>query len=422
MKVGCVKHAPPGKPFLLKSGLTSNIYVDLRTLSHHPRLFAAVAQQLWEISKDIQGVDYVAGLPLGGIPMATLISQLADISLLLIRKEAKEHGTGKVVEADINTEKTVLLIDDVMTTGSTVRETIARFTETGVPLKPAAVVCIVSRCEGNVTTVPGTDIPFRYLFTLDDLRSQPQRQSFAARAQLSKNATASRLFDIMHTRQSNVCFSADVEQGSQLIELFSKVAPHIAAIKIHFDAVQNLDVLAVFEIARKHNVFVLGDRKFADIGSTVAKQLKCHPAGGFVHSGLAMDACTVHPVAGPSALDVLAAANIGAVLVGQMSNAGSSADSESARRMAIANNGKCMGFVCQDRAVCEAGDGFVYFTPGVHLEATSDGADQRYRGCKQAIAEQNNDVVIVGRGILAAADPEATALEYKKQAWDALGF
>jgi orotate phosphoribosyltransferase len=68
VKGGFVKHAPPDKPFRLKSGKTSQIYVDLRPLGTNPQL-------KWDITKTLSAlpygkVDYVAGLPLGGIALA----------------------------------------------------------------------------------------------------------------------------------------------------------------------------------------------------------------------------------------------------------------------------------------------------------------------------------------------------------------
>ncbi len=83
-----------------------------------------------------------------------------------------------------------------------------------------------------------------------------------------------------------------------------------------------------------------------------------------------------------------------------------------------------MGIVCQDRyhRVNDVGNGFVYMTPGVHLDMEADGQGQNYRSCRDAIDRDGCDAVIVGRGICNASNPLEAAKKYQQSAWEALGF
>jgi hypothetical protein len=116
--------------------------------------------------------------------------------------------------------------------------------------------------------------------------------------------------------------------------------------------------------------------------------------------------------------------NTSSILIAEMSNSGSLANPLVARNLARCNPDKVTGFVCQNRNTCDAGDAFVYFTPGVSLSQTSDGKDQNYRDCEKAIFQQRNDIVIVGRGISTASVENAknVAHSYRDAAWNAFTF
>jgi len=158
----------------------------------------------------------------------------------------------------------------------------------------------------------------------------------------------------------------------------------------------------------------------------VRKQLACHPAQNS-DIALQMQCCTVHTFSGPNTIHALQSKRIASVLVAEMSNAGSLSDddffssyyAQATARLAKITPG-VMGIVCQSRGECDAGDSIIYMTPGVHLDSTTDGGDQRYRDCHKAIAVQQNDMVIVGRGIHASSDDPLTSVKrYQAAAWAA---
>jgi uridine monophosphate synthetase len=112
--------------FTLKDGSKSPYYIDLRLLISYPLLLRVVCEELQKLisQKQLQ-YDHIAGVPLAGIPIATLVSAGMEVSGLLIRKEPKEYGCKKAVEGFYTSGGKVLLIDDVVTSAVSKRETIA---------------------------------------------------------------------------------------------------------------------------------------------------------------------------------------------------------------------------------------------------------------------------------------------------------
>ncbi len=141
LSAGCIKFGS----FTLKSGLQSPIYIDLRQIISYPKLLEQIGAAYLPLLKDLK-FDRIAGLPYAAIPIATAISLQGNYPMIYPRKEAKSYGTRAEIEGEYHAGETVLIIDDLATTGGSKFEAIEKLTGAGLIVKD--VVVLVDRQSG----------------------------------------------------------------------------------------------------------------------------------------------------------------------------------------------------------------------------------------------------------------------------------
>ena len=119
-RLRCINAATLKGEFILSSGDVTDEYFDCQ------RILASNADRSWVVEKIIRSLDMnkynlIAGVSTGGIPWATLIAQRCGIGLIYVRNIPKGHGTLQAVEGQFEVGDKVLLVDDVLTTGKSVR-------------------------------------------------------------------------------------------------------------------------------------------------------------------------------------------------------------------------------------------------------------------------------------------------------------
>jgi orotate phosphoribosyltransferase len=161
--------------FRLASGKISPFYIDCRALLAHPRPRHLVAQLSFDILKNLE-IDTIGGLEIGAIPLATTISDYGYTAMpskewrtFVVRKQAKDHGLGKLIEGGSSTGDQALIVDDVLTSGNSVIKAISAGQEAGLTIKYALVVVDRQEHQGK-EAVETHNVQLFSLLTLDDLK------------------------------------------------------------------------------------------------------------------------------------------------------------------------------------------------------------------------------------------------------------
>ena len=154
--------------FKLRSGQVSNVYFDKYLLESHPDILGALVNELVNETVNFKdSIEIVAGLEVGGIPIATLLSHKTYIPLLIVRKKPKEYGTCKFAEGIDYRGKNVLIVEDVITSGGQVIESGKMLRDTGANL--IGVVAILTRSKDGITNIQNElGIPVKYLYDFSE--------------------------------------------------------------------------------------------------------------------------------------------------------------------------------------------------------------------------------------------------------------
>jgi orotate phosphoribosyltransferase len=151
--------------FRLRSGAVSNEYFDKYLFESDPPLLRAIGEALVPLLPP--GTDALAGLELGGVPLATMLSQLTGLPALFVRKEAKTYGTCRLAEGGELDGRRLTVVEDVVTSGGQVVSSCGDLRERGALVEHA--VCVIDREAGGAKNLAEVDVELRALFTMSEL-------------------------------------------------------------------------------------------------------------------------------------------------------------------------------------------------------------------------------------------------------------
>jgi orotate phosphoribosyltransferase len=152
--------------FTLRSGKKSNEYFDKYLFEANPELLKDIATAMVKLVPS--GIDALAGLEMGGIPIATMLSQLTGLPVLFVRKEAKKYGTCKIAEGGVVSGRKLLIVEDVVTSGGAILDAAKALREEGAIL--ADVVCVIDRESGGPASLTEVKLNLKPLFTMSELK------------------------------------------------------------------------------------------------------------------------------------------------------------------------------------------------------------------------------------------------------------
>jgi orotate phosphoribosyltransferase len=131
--------------FTLASGKKSKYYIDIKKASTDPKTLKLIARQASLRIREMD-VNVIAGVELGGVPLATAVSIETELPLLIVRKAVKGYGTKSRFVGDVKSKDKLVMLEDVTTSGGSVRDAIELVRETGAIVK--YVISVVDREEG----------------------------------------------------------------------------------------------------------------------------------------------------------------------------------------------------------------------------------------------------------------------------------
>jgi uridine monophosphate synthetase len=409
------------------------------------------------------------------------------------RKEVKDYGTKKAIEGAYTRGERCLIVEDLVTSGASVAETVAPLNEAG--LLCSDVVVLIDREQGAEAHLNKQNLrlhaAFKLTYLLDVLvrhgkvdqatadrvraflaanqtaaavagagavggaaaataaaagaataaaaaskpsttptPTAPRRLPYEQRAKLAPCAMAKRCLELMARKKTNLSVAADVATADEMLALADAVGPHVCVFKTHVDIFDKWDASIAAKLtalAEKHDFLIFEDRKFADIGNTVVSQY----SGGVYRIADWSHLTNAHLVPGPGIIDGLKQVGLpkgrGLLLLAEMSSKGTLAKGDYTRAVAEAAAASpefVMGFISVNPASWPEGlgsknPGMIHMTPGVQLAAGGDALGQQYLTPARVIGAHGSDVIIVGRGVIKAADPAKAAAEYREAGWAA---
>ena len=189
--------------------------------------------------------------------MATLMSVESGMPMVVRRKEAKDYGTKKMVEGVWKEGQGCLVVEDVVTTGSSVLETAALLRDHGMVVKDCVV--LLDREQGAVKALSGNGVTVHAVLQVSSVLDvllkheriseemaesvraflsgskmpEPRPITLAERIDLAFNTTAKKLLQAMEEQSSNLCVSIDCTTSEEVLRLADLIGPEVVLVKLH---------------------------------------------------------------------------------------------------------------------------------------------------------------------------------------------
>jgi uridine monophosphate synthetase len=236
--------------FTLKNGTKSTIYIDLKNIISHPYLTNTITNILYNKIKCLK-FDRICGVPYGAIPIASLIAFNHNIPLLLIRKETKTYGLKKLIEGEYNAGDEIILVEDTITTGSSILKFIEILNRCKIKVLKIVVIC--DRREDPTALLDGYKIDT--IITFKEIQTFLKKHIFIERLnQYPTNSIKSvELIKCMETKLTNICLTLTQANFIGIDRYLDK----ICILKINNINYQPKTIQQLIELSKKFNFKLL---------------------------------------------------------------------------------------------------------------------------------------------------------------------
>jgi orotate phosphoribosyltransferase len=162
------EHAYLEGDFVLRSGKRSRYYLDKYRFETRPELLGPLGERIaGEVAEHAAGATRLAGPELGAVALAAAAALASGLPFLIVRNEAKGYGTSNRIEGAYEAGETVCVVEDVVTSGGALLESVEALRAAGLVVRDA--VCVVDREEGGVEALARSEVSLRSLFRASEI-------------------------------------------------------------------------------------------------------------------------------------------------------------------------------------------------------------------------------------------------------------
>ena len=433
------------KDIILKSGEKSPYYCNFRKLLTNPELYGRLIDYLTNfISQYDIKYDHLCGVPMGSLTITASLAYSTKSSQLLCRESAKNYGMKRLIEGDFKIGDKVLLIEDTMTTGSSVLETYHKLKNSGLEVEN--VIILFDREHEGCSRLEKENLNIYTLFSFKDLIAYLESKQFEIhvieslkfyydktqkRVRIKENETAKvltkkeimerdqklilenkfnkKLLKIIREKKTSVCLSLDIPLWKVGKKMLDEMGPYICAVKLHCDLIVDWNEQTIFdilELKKKHNFLVIEDAKYIDVSFINEKKLKDTQ----YNINKWVDAITVHWINYFENKVPLSGTQVHIICVGDMNTVNDPLSIDYSNLLDTINPVETSGHIIEyynniDTIVQQNKfkkcNNVLKMTPGV-IESDDEIKlydDKRYRSIENAILRDRNHVVIIGKNI-----------------------
>lgn len=266
--------------FQLSDGSMSDYYFDMKKIYSDKELFNEIVSRFVSKIKSYRfdNYDYICGVPFGSIPLSTAIALKLNKPVLYIRKEKKNYGNKSQIEGNFNIGDTVLLIDDIITTGSNILKTKNILINNG--LLPIGFAVFINKQVGGFNYIKSSDFNGVYIYNISDIIKNLHSNKLINSFDFSKyesshmienanfqnkidkiksnkdylkkrdfefNKTQQIILALIEEKKTNICLDlTDKMSWTECKNLIELLGPYIVLLKIDIESLCDFDNIKMF--------------------------------------------------------------------------------------------------------------------------------------------------------------------------------